>query len=196
MKQTKRLLTVLLIIFLAIAIGVAIHLIWNRVDEKRHQTDYEALVESYSEEYDVPPEIIFSVIKVESNFDPYARSSAGAVGLMQMMPSTFEWLTGEDHLDENLSSLRLTDPEVSIRYGTYYLRYLYLKFDKNWDTALAAYNAGEGNVAKWLLDPEYSDGKGNLTYIPFEETRNYVKKVNDAIAHYEKLFEEASDERN
>ena len=184
MTRTKRIFTVFLIIFLAITVGIATHFLWNLIDQKSHPKTYEEIVKTYSEEYDVPEALIFSVIKVESGFDPYARSSAGALGLMQMMPSTFEWLTGEEHLNENLSALRLTDPEVSIRYGTYYLRYLYLKFE-NWDTVLAAYNGGEGNVAKWLDDPEYSDGQGNLTYIPFEETRNYVKKVNDAMAKYE-----------
>jgi soluble lytic murein transglycosylase len=109
---------------------------------------------------------------------------------MQMMPSTFEWLTGEEHLSENLSAHTLYDPEISIRYGTYYLRYLYQKFDCNWDTALAAYNGGEGNVAKWLADPKYSDGEGNLTDIPFTETEKYVKKVNDAIETYKKLYPE------
>ncbi|MBO5939370.1 MAG: lytic transglycosylase domain-containing protein [Clostridia bacterium] len=185
MTRTKRICTVCLIILLAIGVGIATHLLWNYFDQKSHQKSYEEIVKNCSEEYDVPEHLIFSVIKVESDFDPYARSSVGAVGLMQMMPSTFEWLTGEEHLNENLSALRLTDPEVSIRYGTYYLRYLYLKFG-NWDTVLAAYNGGEGNVAKWLDDPEYSDGQGNLTYIPFEETRNYVKKVNDAMATYDK----------
>ncbi len=184
MTRTKRIFIVFLIIFLAITLGIATHFLWNLIDQKSHPKTYEEIVKTYSEEYDVPEDLIFSVIKVESGFDPYARSSAGAVGLMQMMPSTFEWLTGEEHLNENLSALRLTDPEVSIRYGTYYLRYLYLKFE-NWDTVLAAYNGGEGNVAKWLDDPEYSDGQGNLTYIPFEETSNYVKKVNDAMAKYE-----------
>lgn len=194
MTRTKRIFTVSIIILLSVGIGIGIHFLWNLFDEKTHPITYDELVEHYSEEYDVPKNLIFSVIKVESGFDPTARSSAGAVGLMQMMPSTFEWLTSEEHLDENLSALCLTDPEVSIRYGTYYLRYLYLKFE-NWDTALAAYNGGEGNVTNWLNDPEYSDENGNLTYIPFEETRNYVKKVNDAMEKYEKL-DAISDERN
>ena len=106
---------------------------------------------------------------------------------MQMMPSTFEWLTSSDHLDENLSPNDIFEPEVSIRYGTYYLRYLFEKF-YNWDTVFAAYNGGEGNVAKWLKDKRYSDGKGNLTDIPFKETREYVKKVNRAMDYYKKTY--------
>ena len=89
---------------------------------------------------------------------------------------------------EQQIKLLLQDPEISIRYGTYYLQYLQQKF-QNWNTTLAAYNGGEGNVAKWLENPEYSDGEGNLTYIPFDETRSYVKKVNRAMDTYEKLYD-------
>ena len=189
MTRIKRIFTVLLIILIFLGVGISVHLLWNfwkdKKTEKENSMHYTSLIEHYSAEYDVPEKIIFAVIKVESGFDPNAESSVGALGLMQMMPATFEWLTGKEHLNECLSVSSLTDPEVSIRYGTYYLRYLYLKFE-NWDTVLAAYNGGEGNVAKWLADPEYSDGKGNLTYIPFEETRNYVKKVNNVISNYEK----------
>lgn len=189
MTLTKRILTVLLIIFLAIAIGFCVHLLWNLWEkqqmEQKNSINYASIIEKYSDEYDVPQELVFAVIKVESGFDPTAKSSVGALGLMQMMPSTFEWLTGKEHLCEYLSVDRLIDPEVSIRYGTYYLKYLYEKFG-TWDTVLAAYNGGEGNVTIWLSDPQYSDGEGNLTYIPFEETRNYVKKVNDAISNYKK----------
>ena len=108
---------------------------------------------------------------------------------MQMMPSTFTWLSSSEHLNENLSYAELYDPETSIRYGTYYLRYLFEKF-KNWDNVFAAYNGGEGNVAKWLEDPTYADGRGGLRTIPFKETRNYVKRVNSAIDHYKLLYYE------
>ena len=106
---------------------------------------------------------------------------------MQMMPKTFNWLTGDEHLGEHLDARKLEEPEVSIRYGTYYLKYLMDKFELL-DTALAAYNAGEGNVAAWLENEKYSDGKGALTNIPFSETENYVIKVNNAIDHYKKLY--------
>ena len=188
--QLKRFIAILLIVCLSVGLGVLINEVWNAIDRKLHPLNYEEIISACSEEFDVPKYIIYATIKVESDFDPKAVSSAGALGLMQMMPSTFEWLTGDDHLGEHLSKRKLDDPEVSIRYGTYYLSYLYKKFDYNWDTAFAAYNAGEGNVAKWLKDPKYSDGKGNLTDIPFKETENYVKKINNAIDTYSELYDE------
>lgn len=189
--SSKRSLVIVLLICAAILLGFVTDAIWSLIDKANHPADYEEIISRYSEEYNIPKDIIFAVIKVESDFDPKAESSAGAMGLMQMIPSTFEWLTGKEHLNENLPLQKLFDPEVSIRYGTYYLAYLYRSFDYNWHTVFAAYNGGEGNVRKWLKDPECSDGKGNLTYIPFQETRNYVSKVEEARITYQELYPEA-----
>lgn len=190
MSKTKRFAAVALIILGSIAVGILLNWGWNAIDRASHPQNFRDIVSKYAERYDVPEDLLLAVIKVESDFDTHAESSVGARGLMQMMPATFEWLTGEEHLGEHLSAHQLYDPEVSIRYGTYYLRYLYQKFDCNWETALAAYNGGEGNVAKWLNDREYSDAHGNLTYIPFKETRGYVQKVKDAREMYQNLYYE------
>lgn len=176
-------------IALILIVSISVTLVFNLISECAHREipldECREIAEKYASEYNVPVYIILAVIEVESDFDPAATSSAGACGLMQMTPRTFAWLTSSEHLGENLTSLELFDPEVSIRYGTYYLKYLFTRF-RNWDTALAAYNAGEGNVAEWLEDDEYSNGDGTLKYIPFKETRNYVKKVNKAIENYKK----------
>ena len=192
-SQVRRIVAVLLIICISIGGGILINELWNIIDKKLHPVDYSEIISAASEEFDVPQYIIYATIKVESDFDPNAVSSAGAIGLMQMMPSTFEWLTSDEHLGENLSTKKLDDPTVSIRYGTYYLSYLYKKFDYNWDTAFAAYNGGEGNVAKWLNDKNYSDLDGNLTNIPYKETANYVKKINREIENYKSLYPEITE---
>ncbi len=186
--SVKRILSVFLIICVSLGIGFAVDAIWNFADRQGHPTDYGEMIKRYAAEYNLPDNVIFAVIKVESDFDPNARSGAGAMGLMQMMPSTFEWLTGDEHLGEHLSTQCLFDPEVSIRYGTYYLAYLYRKFDHNWHNTFAAYNGGEGNVAKWLKEANATDENGNLTYIPFDETRSYVSKVERAVENYKKLY--------
>ena len=130
--------------------------------------------------------MIYAVIKTESGFDSSSVSSKGAVGLMQMTPSTFDWLTNEK-LDEGLDKGMLFDPETNIRYGVYYLSTLYRKY-KNWNTAVAAYNAGPGNVDEWLGIEEYSSNGITLKKIPFKETRNHIKKVNRALDYYNKLY--------
>ena len=189
-SSTARTLVIILILCASILLGFLVDAVWTHIEKTQHPTDYEEIISRYSEEYNIPKDVIFAVIKVESDFDPEAVSSAGAMGLMQMMPSTFEWLTGEEHLGERLPSSKLCDPEVSIRYGTYYLAYLYRSFDYNWHNTFAAYNGGEGNVRKWLGNPEYSDGQGNLTHIPFAETRSYVSKVEHARELYIEFYPE------
>ena len=189
-QVTKRFVAILLIICISLGGGIAINELWNAFDRRMHPMLYVDIIYTASLEFGVPQYIIYATIKVESDFDPYAESSAGALGLMQMMPDTFGWLTSDEHLGENLSRKKLEDPETSIRYGTYYLSYLYRRFDYNWHTAFAAYNGGEGNVVEWLQNPNYSDMNGNLTDIPFKETKNYVKKINAAIKTYQNLYPE------
>lgn len=145
---------------------------------------YSHTVEYYSSKYDIPPEIVYAVIKTESNFNPVAVSSAGAVGLMQIMPSTFEWLCVLMNEKHDVSALY--DPEINIRFGVFYLRYLY-DYYGSYETAFAAYNAGMGNVSKWLASEEYSPG-GKLTHIPFSETDSYVRAVNRRAEQYQKLY--------
>ena len=186
--STKRPIVIIAILVVSLLLGFAVDSLWDFLERATHPNDFKSYVKTYASEYNIPEYVIFAVIETESGFDKNAESSVGARGLMQMMPSTFEWLTGPEHLGERLDADRLFEPEISIKYGTYYLNYLYKKFDYNWNNVFAAYNGGEGNVAEWLEDEKYSDGQGNLTKIPFAETERYVKKVNDNIEIYKKLY--------
>ncbi len=157
----------------------------DKLQKRFYPREYSEFVTKYSAEYNVPEALVYSVIHVESNFDPDAESHAGAKGLMQLVPDTLDWLSRL--LDEEAPTGEITDPETNIKYGTYYLRHLYDRFG-SWDTALAAYNAGHGRVGNWLTDSRYSDDGVNLKNIPIEETRNYVNKVHDNLEHYNKLY--------
>ncbi len=137
-----------------------------------------------SETYDVSEDLICGVIWTESHFDPTAVSSAGSCGLMQLKPSTFAEMRSRMELTTDAS---VFSPEENIRCGTFYLRYLYDMFG-DWDTALAAYNAGLGNVSKWLQDPAYSEDGKTLSAIPFPETEQYLKKVHFAEKLYNYLY--------
>ena len=178
------------IVCIALITGIVLSLTATLLERISYPRKYRELVEKYAEEFHVPEAIVYGVIRTESNFDPNAVSISGAKGLMQIMPDTFLWLTGDEHLAEHISPAEIFEPEVNIRYGVYYLKYLHTKFSQNWDTALAAYNGGEGNVIRWLSDKNYSDGNGNLTDFPreFSETENYVKAVNKALSMYERLY--------
>ena len=181
---------IIVLICLALILGLIINLTITLFERAAYPRAYREAVERYSREFCVPEAIVYSVIRTESNFDPNAVSTAGAKGLMQLLPDTFMWLTGDAHLAEHLSPSDIFEPEINIKYGIYYLKYLHAKFGQNWDTALAAYNGGEGNVTRWLSDERFSDGEGNIISFPgnFTETENYVKKVNQALAKYENLY--------
>ena len=138
--------------------------------------EYLTEIEKWSGEYGVPVEIVCGVIYTESNFDPNAVSSAGAVGMMQITSDTFDWIMFR--LKEERSEDALFDYKVNIKYGTYLLSYLYDEFG-DWDTAFAAYNAGRTKVKSWLKDERYSEN-GKLIEIPYKETSDYVERVNKA----------------
>ena len=186
-QGSRRALVILLLAVIAIGLGFLGDFIITCIEKNAYPREYAEYVEVYSQKYGVPESLVFAVIHTESGFDSGAVSSAGAVGLMQMMPDTFAWLTDEI-LFEHLESGMLYDPETNIKYGTYLLSRFYDRYG-DWELTLAAYNGGVGNVDSWLEAPEYSDGEGGLKKIPFKETRNYVKKVADARDTYERLYE-------
>lgn len=119
------------------------------------KTDYDATIMKAAEKYELPLWFLRAVICAESSFDPDALSSCGAIGLMQLMPDTAQWLGVIDP----------TDPFENIDGGARYLGKLIKYFDGDLVLALAGYNAGSGNVRKYKGIP------------PFEETENYVKKI-------------------
>ena len=151
--------------------------------EHFYPVKYKEEILSASQEFSVKKELIASVINVESNFNANALSNAGAVGLMQIMPSTAKWLCGK--LNEDYDEEKLIEPKYNIRLGTYYLKYLSERFS-DLKTALASYNAGPTLVSNWLL--EYSEDGVTLDEIPYSETMQYVKKVERNLKVYSWKF--------
>ena len=150
------------------------------VRERRERT-YLPMVSAACTEFSVPVAMVMAVIRTESNFRPDAVSSAGAMGLMQLLPETFSYLCMQK-LGEPERADEICNPQTNIRYGTYYLSYLYARFG-SWRVALAAYNAGEGRVSEWLADSTLSQNN-ELLRIPFPETAAYVEKTWDAYETY------------
>lgn len=194
---------------LAAIIGLIWSAFWmiNRPDTgKVLDWEYADTAEKYAQEYDVPLEVVYAVIETESHFESDAQSGVGACGLMQLMPDTYDWIQGRLGEGENTDGQAegntqqavspetpgeeeadIFDPETNIRYGVYYLSYLYERFGV-WETVYAGYNAGPNIVAKWLEDETYSTDGKTLEHIPYTETANYVVKVSDARERYHKLL--------
>ncbi len=152
---------------------------------------YGELIARYAGENDLDPFLVMAVIHVESNFIPEAQSHV-AYGLMQLTEETAAWVAQDMNVKGDYD---IADPKTSIKFGCHYLKHL-IDIYKNIDTALAAYNAGMGNVSGWLADKQYSDDGVTLKYIPFPETRSYVKKVNESWEYYKGTdFTDLDDER-
>ncbi len=151
-----------------------------------YPVDYFDIITAEAEAVDIDPYLVSAVIKAESNFQVDAKSPAGAVGLMQLMPSTAEWLAGKGgyEFDESM----LCEPEYNIRLGCQYLRFLLDYWQ--WDVykAIASYNAGQTNVARWLNEGIWDGSGENLADIPFNETQNYVNKVLKIYQEYLELY--------
>jgi soluble lytic murein transglycosylase len=133
----------------------------------RYPLRYEHIVTGHARNYDLDAALLAAVIYRESKFEADAESSSGAIGLMQLLPETAKGIA----LHTGGSRFRvadLYDPEINVRYGSFYLRRLLRKYDDDTSLALAAYNAGQANVDGWV-----AAGEG----IPFPETRQYVDEV-------------------
>lgn len=151
-------------------------------------SDYHEEVYRYVSAYDLDPALVFAVIKTESNFDPEARSHQDAHGLMQITESTLNWAMTREGKGANYTVQDLYDPEINIKYGCLILSLLLNEFQDQ-DTALAAYNAGRGNVLKWLKDTRYSEDGIHIKTTPFKETTEYIKKVNKYHLQYKEMLQ-------
>jgi len=167
-------------VLLLAAAGIATYLhggIPDFIQRLRYPLRYEAIVRGHARNYRLDPALLAAVIYQESKFHSEAKSDSGAIGLMQLLPSTAQGIA----LHTGGSKFRtsdLYDPEINVRYGAWYLRHLLDKYGDE-QTALAAYNAGQENVDRWR-----ADGEG----IPFAETRAYVDRVESLKKIYRKIY--------
>jgi len=152
-------------------------------------TAYIDSILQYSEEFELDPYLVVSIMRCESSFDPNAVSKKGAIGLMQIMPDTGAWIAHKLDLDDTYQQMQLYDPETNIRFSCWYLRFLTIRLEGDRTCIIAAYNAGHGSVEGWLENPAYSSN-GTLHTIPFPETERYYSKVKTAYEKYQTLYPE------
>ena len=165
----KRKIIVLIVIFFTVFIAKGI--IYNI----SYPVIYKEYIMKYSEEYNIDPYLLTAIINAESKFDKDAKSHKGAIGLMQLTGPTAEWVA-ESMGDENFKMEYLYKPEQNIKMGAWYIDNIREEFDST-ELVLAAYNAGRGNVQKWINSSVISaDGK-DYSNIPYAETEKYIKKV-------------------
>ncbi len=173
----KKLLVLLGVVAAAASVAYLWHSPPDAVQRIRYPLHYRPIVIGHARNYRIDPALLAAVIDVESKFRANAKSSSGAIGLMQLLPSTAHGIavhTGGSRFETQ----DLYDPEINVRYGSWYLRHLLDKYGDE-RTALAAYNAGQYNVDRWR-----ASGSG----IRFSETRAYVARVEDLKQIYRDVW--------
>lgn len=165
----KRILPIIFVLFFVVFCGLAFFL-------SGFKTTYLDLVKVECEKYDLDENLILAMIKSESKFDKNAVSKAGAIGLMQILPSTASWIAEKLEKDDFIQN-QLFNEKTNIEFGCYYISYLLDLFGNNEKLSICAYNAGPNVVNNWLKDESYSKDGQNLDYIPYKETSNYYNKV-------------------
>jgi soluble lytic murein transglycosylase len=143
---------------------------------------HEDVIRQQAAQKGLDPSLIAAVIFAETHFVP-RTSSAGAVGLMQITPDTANFIAQRSG-GTRFQQSDLATPQINIAYGSYYLRYLLQRFNGNEMLAIAAYNGGETNVARWVATAAAAGKKLTVSSIPFSETRHYVQRVMSAQVRY------------
>lgn len=165
--------------FVAVIIAVLVWTLFSwlpkRIEKDIYRREYAEEVERYSSEFGVDSSLVYSVIKVESNFNPDAKSDVGAIGLMQIIEDSFDWVAGrlgrEDLVFEDMFK-----PEYSIMFGTYMLSFLYNRYGSIELTA-AAYHAGMTTVDNWIANGEIDPDNPDVEHIKGSNTSHYVRKI-------------------
>ncbi len=175
-----------LVVFAVVAVILAMPLARRAVNDLGLPLRYQEVIRQQAAAKRLDPALVAAVIYAETKFDP-RTSSAGAVGLMQILPPTAEFLANRSgattfHVQD------LWKPQVNIAYGSYYLRYLLDEYHGSRVLALAAYNGGEANVDRWMARAQARGAPLTIAQISFPETRAYVQRVLDARAQYRRKY--------
>lgn len=142
------------------------------------------LIQTWAQQRQLNPLLVTALIRQESRFEPTIRSAVGAAGLMQVMPSTADWIQSQT----GIASYDLDHPNDNINLGTWYLDYTHREYDNHSLFAVASYNAGPGNVAEWISEGNFSDADEFVEKIPFPETKGYVQAVFGGYWNYLRLY--------
>ena len=181
-KNAKKLLIILMtIILIIILVVICVNKLMIKILYKK---EYSECVSKYAQMYNIDENLIYSIIKVESNFDANAVSSQNAQGLMQLMYTTAEEVARKNNIE--LTEENILEPDINIKLGTIYLSTLLEKYECI-EVALAAYNAGSGNVDKWIENGIIKEDGSDIENIPFKETNNYVRKIIRDYEIYKKI---------
>lgn len=179
-----------LLIFIVLILMIIVFLITlkDKIQKIIYPKTYQEIVSTYAEKYNVEENLIFAVIKTESNFNEHAVSHKNAIGLMQIMKETAKEvaikcdLKIDDNQEEEIAKI-----ENNINIGTKYLSILLDRY-KNKELAVVAYNAGIGTVDNWIEKGIIKSDGSDIENVPYKETNNYVRKIMRNYKIYQELY--------
>ena len=185
-KITKILLVCITVIILMLTLYKVLN-IEEKILKYLYPIKFEEYVYKYSNELQIDPMLTFAIIKTESNFNKDVISKSGAIGLMQLMESTAKEQARK--LNIEYSKEVLYEAEVNLKIGLNYFNTLLDYYNQNYILAFAAYNAGLGNVQKWINEGIIKQDGSNIENIPFKETNLYVRKIIRNYQIYKRLYD-------
>lgn len=188
MKRRSYLAAVVLLVLVLAAGVLGIRWGGEALGRALHPKEYSEYVEYYADKYRIDPLLLYSFICTESGFDPEAQSSVDARGLMQITDETFQWIKSKIAPTEALTFEDLYDPEVNVRFGSYYLAVILERYDQDIATAAAAYHSGWGTVDQLLEQEKYTEDGRTLIVFPYEQMDLYVKKIRRNYDIYQRLY--------
>lgn len=189
MKKNKKRSPVLFIILGLIVLAAGLLLIFgskivSKLRESSLPLSYREEIVNAAHRYGLEPAFVAAVVRTESNFDPKAVSGDGAIGLMQVLPATGEWIAWRRGAEFDRE--KLYDPEFNLDYGCWLMSFLLERYGGNEKYALIAYNAGFARLDEWLKTN--ADENGELGEIPYAETRNYVDRITRLKERYGEVY--------
>ncbi|MFP4661435.1 MAG: lytic transglycosylase domain-containing protein [Halanaerobiales bacterium] len=182
-SRRNRAILILIILIITMLILSQMNWFWRLI----YPLKYKDIIITNAEEYKIDPALVAAMIYVESKYIASARSHRDARGLMQIMPVTGVWIAEQMGIS-GFNDEMLYDPVINIMFGCWYISNLNQQFNEQLLVVLAAYNAGRGNVKKWLESNNWDGMDASLDDLPFEETKNYIKQVVAVYARYKKIY--------
>lgn len=185
MKNKKLLIFIIIILIVVVFLGV----FKNKILKIIYPKTYQEIVSTYAEKYNVDENLVFAVIKAESNFDKDAISNRNAIGLMQIMEETAKEVANKYNIQVNSKNAKeeILEVQNNINIGTKYLEILLEKYN-NKEVAVAAYNAGIGTVDNWIEKGIIKADGSDIENIPYKETNNYVRKILRNYKIYQEIY--------
>ena len=183
-EKIKRAFFILFVLILSMLLASQINWFWKML----YPLKYEEIIIASARRYQLDPSLVAAIVFVESKYIPTASSYRGARGLMQIMPNTGMWIAEQLAMKEFDLNM-LFDTLINVSFGCWYLANLQQEFNDDLIVVLAAYNAGRGNVKKWLESNTWDGCQENIEHLPFPETRRYIQQVLAVDEKYREIYD-------